>query len=1021
MKKLIIFFFLFSSLVSNAQTITETVKLFWDAVDSNKTNLVIENGERLLKYIEEKNLKFDSTIVTIRLQLGSAYQYQGNYVKSLILNESTYEQSKKNLGETSESTLYAMNNLAYSYSMNGYYNKSEIMNKQCLDLIDKTLGKDHELYSTCLNNLALDYSNLHNFLKSIELNQICLNIEEKLHGNESDDYYHTLSNLAGNYFDLGENIKSKELNEKCLNHFEILYGKNNLHYSFILRSLSLNNFQLGDFSKSKEQINECINIQEVLLGKENTQYLKSLDFLCNIYHVLGDYESSKNIHTEILSIQEKILGKKNIYYSMSLQDLASDYLRLGNQVLSKKLIDESLSILKKLFGRNHESYLLGLSYQVLIYSYNGNHNKAIKLIKESLNSRNSQTSISYITSMQNLSLEYFVIEKYRFSKNILEKSLDTIEKSYGKMSHDYVQSLGLLARDYFLLNDLIQANKCLDQNLNLDFKIYKKFALNSQMKSVYQNLLFQTFFVYSNSLFQSFNLSNEIHNFYNYWINLNGIIGSDQDQLAENIALSSDSTIINLFDDLKISKLQLGKWNEMTIQDRIAKGINTESLENEIERLESELSRKSKDFANSKKEFGISDVKSNLNQDEVFIDLIRLPGYDFKTNLWNDSVKYLVFIIDASIDTVPKFILIDEGQELEGEIYSEYSKNTVRLNVENSEIDKVSYKHFWEPIADKIGGYKTVYVSLGGVYNNINLNTLFNTETGKYLFEEKDIRIVSNARDFVLSKEEEMNLFTNNTASLFGFPNYDGNTTTSIDTIDQLAYSRDLDPFWIDSLSRGGMKASLLPGTKIEVENISTTFESKGWDVSTFLKDDATESSVKQVTSPRVMHIATHGYFFEDIPQDNADDRFMGMDKQKMVQDPLLRSGLLFAGANKTLQGEKMEGENGLLSAYEASMLNLKETELVVLSACETGRGEVKNGEGVYGLRKAFSDAGAQNIIMSLWKVDDKVTQEFMTRFYEIWLNEKTTIREAFNKTQLEIKAKYPQPYYWGAFILVGE
>ena len=145
------------------------------------------------------------------------------------------------------------------------------------------------------------------------------------------------------------------------------------------------------------------------------------------------------------------------------------------------------------------------------------------------------------------------------------------------------------------------------------------------------------------------------------------------------------------------------------------------------------------------------------------------------------------------------------------------------------------------------------------------------------------------------------------------------------------------------------------------------------------------------------------------------------MDRQQVVQDPMLRSGLLFTGANRTLKGEESKGENGLLSAAEASLLDLRETELVVLSACETGKGEVKNSEGVYGLRKAFSDAGAKNIIMSLWKVDDKVTQEFMSRFYEIWLNDKTSIREAFNKTQLEIKAKYPEPYYWGAFILVGE
>ena len=143
------------------------------------------------------------------------------------------------------------------------------------------------------------------------------------------------------------------------------------------------------------------------------------------------------------------------------------------------------------------------------------------------------------------------------------------------------------------------------------------------------------------------------------------------------------------------------------------------------------------------------------------------------------------------------------------------------------------------------------------------------------------------------------------------------------------------------------------------------------------------------------------------------------MDRNQVIQDPMLRSGLIFAGANRTLRGEKSTGENGLLSAAEASLLDLRETELVILSACETGRGEETNSEGVYGLRKAFLDAGAQNIIMSLWKVDDNVTQEFMSRFYEIWLHDKTTIREAFNRTQLDIKEKYPQPYYWGAFLLI--
>jgi CHAT domain-containing protein len=217
------------------------------------------------------------------------------------------------------------------------------------------------------------------------------------------------------------------------------------------------------------------------------------------------------------------------------------------------------------------------------------------------------------------------------------------------------------------------------------------------------------------------------------------------------------------------------------------------------------------------------------------------------------------------------------------------------------------------------------------------------------------------------------------------------------------------------------MEASPLPATKVEVEQIAGTFQKNGWSAQIYTGGVASETNIKQEESPRVLHVATHGYFFEDIPMDTMNNRFLGMDRTRVIQDPMLRSGLLFSGANKTLQGEETKGENGLLSAAEASLLDLRETELVVLSACETGKGEVKNSEGVYGLRKAFADAGAQNIIMSLWKVDDKVTQEFMTRFYDVWLNEKTTIREAFNRTQLEIKAKYPKPYYWGAFILVGE
>jgi CHAT domain-containing protein len=410
----------------------------------------------------------------------------------------------------------------------------------------------------------------------------------------------------------------------------------------------------------------------------------------------------------------------------------------------------------------------------------------------------------------------------------------------------------------------------------------------------------------------------------------------------------------------------------------------------------------------------LTDLKKGLAGSSSYSELIKVPYYPFNKKKFGYNITYFMINIDSKSITVDSINITPEHED-----YITYYQQ--EISSQSNSINSHLYNIIWKPIADKIGDAKTIYVSMGGIYNNINLNTIYNPETGKYLLEERDIRIVNSARDFVLSKEKEKKTFSTNTASLFGFPNFDGNTTVTADTSDLFASTRDLNSFWLDSLTRGGIKAKPLPATKTEVENISSTLKSIGWQVKNYLADNASETNIKKEASPRILHVATHGYFFQDIPLENDNNRFLGMDRQQVVQDPMLRSGLLLTGANKTLKGESTTGENGLLSAAEASLLDLRETELVVLSACETGKGEIKNSEGVYGLRKAFADAGAQNIIMSLWKVDDKVTQEFMSRFYEIWLNEKTSIREAFNKTQLEIKAKYPQPYYWGAFILVGE
>lgn len=215
-----------------------------------------------------------------------------------------------------------------------------------------------------------------------------------------------------------------------------------------------------------------------------------------------------------------------------------------------------------------------------------------------------------------------------------------------------------------------------------------------------------------------------------------------------------------------------------------------------------------------------------------------------------------------------------------------------------------------------------------------------------------------------------------------------------------------------------------LPATKAEIAIVRSTLEKRGWHVDVFTGENATEEAVQGVKRPTILHLATHGFFLSDQAPIFTD---ISARLPVGFEDPMLRPGLFFAGANRTLKGERPpEGlEDGILTASEATSLNLQGTELVVLSACETGRGKVRSGEGVFGLRRAMEEAGAQAVLMSMWAVPDRETQELMTLFYGKWLagmEKQKAFREAEIELRVRVKARYgaDQPFYWGGFVLVG-
>ena len=455
------------------------------------------------------------------------------------------------------------------------------------------------------------------------------------------------------------------------------------------------------------------------------------------------------------------------------------------------------------------------------------------------------------------------------------------------------------------------------------------------------------------------------------------ILLNETSKWKKRILASGDVLLITQFAEWQKKKETLGRYYQSGTSNS-----DLRALEREVEKLEKKLMQRSElfTFSQDRKSNHWKDVQKALRPGEAAIEIFRFRTFDFDLgNQFTDSVYYAALVITPATRKYPELVLIKNGTELESKFLN-YYRNGILMKY----LDSVSYYQFWEPLEQALVNQKKVYISNDGVFNQINLNTLYNPRTKRYILEDYQLQQVTNTRELIEKSEQE---HYNNFVVLMGNPDF-GYAGISIS----------------DPKSRFNDELVPLPATKKELELVNSIFREQGWKREIYMGKQATEDHLKSIHRPQVLHIATHGYFG-------------GYNIDYGSINPLLNSGLYLAGVSKD---SSQKQEDGILTAYEAMQLNLDNTELVILSACETGLGKIDNGEGVYGLQRAFKVAGAQNIIMSLWKVDDQTTQQLMTAFYKYWFKTQDK-SQAFKQAQLKIKAISPHPYYWGAFVMVGE
>jgi CHAT domain-containing protein len=344
-------------------------------------------------------------------------------------------------------------------------------------------------------------------------------------------------------------------------------------------------------------------------------------------------------------------------------------------------------------------------------------------------------------------------------------------------------------------------------------------------------------------------------------------------------------------------------------------------------------------------------------------------------------------------------------------------RQVIIVGTQNHSLGKDLYNLIWQPLEPYLAGIKKINYSPSGKLYSIAFHSL-PYDSKKILADKYQLQQYTSTRELALRTVDQIT--KPKSISLFGDANF------SMDSVQLMATRKIRDTVTRYSTFKPtarGINGSTWPpleGTAEEVKKIGDLFKNNKINSQSFTGSNASEENFKQLSgrSPQVIHIATHGFFLPDP----ALNKRIASDKQNiytLANDPMLRSGLILSGGNYAWSGKTaIPGvEDGIVTAYEISQMDLSNTELVILSACETALGDVKGSEGVFGLQRAFKMAGVKRMIVSLWKVPDKETSELMTAFYKYWFDGKS-IENAFAQAQSEMRKKY-DPYYWAAFVLI--
>lgn len=752
----------------------------------------------------------------------------------------------------------------------------------------------------------------------------------------------------------------------------------------------------GDFNSAEHFYRLAEGLSERSYGKNSLKHTESLEVGRRIFEEKGDFELASNVGKFILDIQLEKLGENHLKAATSIADLALiDYqISKRPKIEIEGDLEKARDIALNVAGNKSPAYAVILTKSAIFYIYEDKPARAEPYLEEAYQIWTEALGKKSLEAGEIAGIRGdLFLEKGELTKaeEQYKNAQDIFSKLFNENHPLYVKHTGKLARVYYIEGDIKKCVALLEETTG-KYQVYiEKFfpSLSEREKNKYWTMVrpdFEFFNTVACTNYEQY--PRLLEDGYNYSLNTKALLLNSSIKVRQSILGSGNANLIGKYQEWLEKKELFTEAVGMSSEELEENEIDLEDLSEQVENLEKELGAQSTLFAEGSKKtiYDWKDVRKALEEDEAAIEIVRFRK--FYRN-FTDSIFYAAYIVHPKVKGEPELVLLENGADLEGKYFKGY-RNRVKFKIS----DPLSYKVFWEPIESKLGpDIKTVYLSLDGVYNQINLETLQRPDKS-YVIDGRNLVLVSNTK--VLTKREAPEpLKTKDIADLYGNP------------IFQKSEKGNLAP---------------LPGAEKEVGELQKLLESKGWKADTKIGELATERSIKSMYNPKVFHIATHGFFVEDEKIDVKEETLKEMGLRPAFDNTLLKSGLVMDFGGDLLALEEPMNFNkkeGLLTAYEAMNLSLEKTDLVVLSACETGRGDIGAGEGVYGLQRSLIVAGARTVIMSLFKVSDEATQKLMLKFYEKWI-ETGDKRKSFIDAKREMKEEYKDPIYWGAFIMIG-